>query len=82
MDIDKIFAAATKEIENNDYPGLSDTEELKACLFDLLPLQQDNIRSLTVQGTLSKFKAIFYCALPEDNLEKFISSFISVDHGR
>ena len=75
MDIEKIFAAATKEIENNDYPGLSDTEELKACLFDLLPLQQDNIRSLTVQGTLNKFKAIFYCALPEDNLEKFISSY-------
>ena len=75
MDIDKNFAAATKEIENNDYPGLSDMQELKACLFDLLPLQQDNIRSLTVQGTLSKFKTTFYCALPEDNLEKFISSY-------
>ena len=75
MDIDKIFAAATKEIENNDYPGLSYTEELKACLFDLLPLQQDNIKSLTVQGTLSKFKATFYCTLPEDNLDKSISSY-------
>ena len=48
MDIDEIFAAATKEIKNNDYPGLSDTEELKACAFDLLPLQQENIGSLKV----------------------------------
>ena len=48
MDIDEMFAAATKEIENNDYPGLSDTEDLKACAFDLLPLQQGNIGSLKI----------------------------------
>ena len=75
MDIDEIFAAAVKEIENSVYPGLSDTEELKACVFDLLPLQQQDIESLTVQGTLSKFKAIFCCALSEDNLDDFITSY-------
>jgi hypothetical protein len=41
MDIDEVFAAAAKEIENSVlYPGLSNTEELKACVLDLLPLQQ------------------------------------------
>ena len=75
MDIDEIFAAAAKEIENSDYPGLFGTEELKACVFDLLPLQQQDIESLTVQGTLSKFKATFCCALPEDNLDGFITSY-------
>ena len=69
-----MFAAAAKEIENSVYPGLSDTEELKACVFDVLPLQQ-NIESLTVQATLSKFKAIFCCALSEDNLDDFITSY-------
>ncbi|CAB3978909.1 Hypothetical predicted protein [Paramuricea clavata] len=53
MDIDEVFAAAAKEIENSVlYPGLSNTEELKACVLDLLPLQQRDIKSLAVQGTL------------------------------
>jgi hypothetical protein len=76
MDIDEVFAAAAKEIENSVlYPGLSNTEELKECVLDLLPLQQGDIKSLTVQGTLSKFKSTFYCALPEDNLDKFIEAY-------
>lgn len=75
MDIDDIFPAAAKEIENSVYPGLSDTEKLKACVFDLLPLQQQDIESLTVQVTFSKFKATFCCALPEDNLDDFITSY-------
>lgn len=76
MDMDEVFAAAAKEIENSVlYPGLSNTEELKACVLDLLPLQQQDIKSLTVQGTLSKFKSTFYCALPEDNLDKFIEAY-------
>jgi hypothetical protein len=74
MDIDEVFAAAAEEIENL-YPGLSNTEELKAYVLDLLPLEQKNIKSLTVQGTLSKFKSTFSCALPEDNLDKFIEAY-------
>ena len=57
------------------FPGLSTTEELKACVLDLLTLQQQDIKSLTVQGTLSKFKSIFDCALPGDNLDKFIEAY-------
>ena len=73
MDIDEVFAAAAKEIESSVlYPGLSNTEELKACVLDLLPLQQQDIKSLTVQETISKFKSTFNCALPKDNLDKLI----------
>lgn len=76
MNIDKVFAAAANDIKDSAiFPGLSDTEELKACVLDLLPLEHQDIKSLTVQGTLSKFKSSFNCALPEDNIEKFIEAY-------
>ena len=68
MDIDEVFATAATEIDNS---VLSNIEELKACVLDLLPLQQQDTKSLTVQGTLSKFKYTFDFAL----LDKFLEAY-------
>ena len=51
------------------------TEELKACVLTCCLFNKEDIKSLTVQGTLTKFKSTFDCALPEDNLDKFIEAY-------
>ena len=72
MDIDEVVATAAKEIDNSALiSGLSNIEELKACVLDLLPLQQQDTKSLTIQGTLSKFKSAFDFAL----LDKFLEAY-------
>lgn len=55
--------------------GLLILKNFKACVLDLLPLENQDVKSLTVQGTLSKFKSCFNCPLPEDNIKNLIQAY-------
>ena len=40
MNVDEIFSATSLDIENQ-FPGLRDTEDLKDCVKDISPLQDN-----------------------------------------
>ena len=46
------------------FPGLRDTEDLKDCVKEIFPLQDNQIKTLTVKGThLCCFTANIVCMM-------------------
>ena len=76
MDVNEAFDLAAKELEQAVFGGLSDTEELKACVFDILPIEPRDVKTLSVKGTISRFKAELCCSLSSNaNIEEFVSAY-------
>ena len=73
MNIEDILVSAAASI-NEEFAGLTDTEELFSIGKELLPLHPDNIKWMVVKGTIEKFKARIVCVLPS-SLSNFIDEY-------
>ena len=59
---------------NEEFAGLTDTEEFFSIVKELLPLHTVNIKWMVVKGTIQKFKAQVVCVLPS-SLSDFIEEY-------
>ena len=75
MNINDAFAAAYSDIENR-FAGLENTQELKDCVLDLLPLLNDQIKTFYVKGTVKEFRAELCCKLLI-SIDEFIAAYCS-----
>ena len=75
MDVNEAFDLAATEVEQAVFGGLSDTEECKACVFDILPIESRDVKTLPVNGT-TRLKAELCCSLSSNvNIEEFVSAY-------
>ena len=75
MDINEAFDLAATELEQAVFGGLSDTEECKACVFDILPIESRDVKTLPINGT-TRLKAELCCSLSSNvNIEEFVSAY-------
>ena len=76
MDADALRALVESNCELIKFPGLENTDELKACVQELIPFKYDEFMITNVRGNTDRFKFSLKCKIADvEEIKRFVRNY-------